>query len=176
MKKLWLAAIMAALVAITSSVFSSEPLGPRHVTTEVQVTGQKLVGVVAEGLRLDLVSSGVVTDGFLAGATFEGVDYALIRHDGVMVIYAHYFCVTVDGATVAMVLRGYLGEPTPGLFEAMLDPEFEPPDVDIPVHGAAWFETMAPQYAFLNHSVFAVTGTVNRATGAIRSVFRPIAE
>jgi hypothetical protein len=176
MKKLLLAAIMAALVAITSSVFSSEPLGTRHVTTEVQVTGQKLVGVVAEGLRLDLVSSGVVTDGFLTGATFEGVDYALIRHDGVMVIYAHYFCVTVDGATIAMVLRGYLGEPTPGLFEAMLDPEFEPPDVDIPVHGAAWFETMAPQYAFLNHAVFAMSGTVNRATGAIRSTFRPIAE
>jgi len=176
MKRLLLAAIMAALVVITSSVFSSEPLGPRHMTVEGQMTGQKLVGMVPEGLRYDGPSTGVITDGLLAGATFEGVDYALIRHDGVMVIDARYFGVAPDGATLAMTLKGFMGEPMPGLLEAMLDPEYEQPDVEVPVHGAAWFETMAPQYAFLNHTVYAMTGTVNPAKGTIRSVFRPIAE
>ena len=176
MKRLLLISALAAMVAIFGSVLSSEPIGPMDMTVEGQMTEQKFIGLVPEGLRFDSFASGVVTDGLLAGTTFEGVDYALIRHDGVLVISARYFAVAPDGATVAMTLEGYLGEPMPGLLEAMLDPAYEQPDVDVPVHGAAWFETMAPQYAFLNHTVFAMTGTVNMAKGTIQSVYRPISE
>jgi len=80
-----------------------------------------------------------------------------------------------DGATVAMTLKGYLGEPTPGMLEMMLDPEFEPLDVDIPFHGAAWLETMAPQYAFVNHTVFGCAGTVNMVEGVVRYTCRSLA-
>ena len=57
----------------------------------------------------------------------------------------------------------------------MLDPEFEPQDADVPMHGAAWFQTMAPQYAFLNHTVFGCTGTANFATGFVRITCRSLA-
>ncbi|MFU8889371.1 MAG: DUF3237 family protein [Trueperaceae bacterium] len=175
MKTLLISAL-AAMIVVVGTVFSSEPLGPTHMTVELQITEQRLVGLVPEGLRFDDISSGVFTDGLLAGTTFDGIDYLLVRRDGVAVIDARYFAVAPDGATIVMTLKGYAGVPTPGLFEAMLDPEFEPPDVAVPVHGAAWYQTMAPQYAFLNHTVYAVVGTVNMATGTVRAVKRPIAE
>jgi len=176
MKKLLLNAALAAMVAIAGAVFSSEPIGPMHMTSEAQLTGQNRVGLVPEGLRIDSYSTGVFTDGLLAGATYDGIDYVLIRHDGVAVLYGRYYAVVPDGATVAFTLRGFMGEPTPGLLEAMLDPAYEPPDVDIPWHGAFWFETMAPQYAFLNHTIFAGTATLNLATGVLLGTLRPIAE
>jgi hypothetical protein len=174
MKKLVLAVIMATLVAAAgTAIAENEPTLP-YIVVEAQIVGQDVIGVVPEGLRIDSHTRGVVTEGILAGATTTGIDYMLIRHDGVSVLDARWLAVHADGLTVAITLRGFSGEPTPGLLEAMLDPEFEFPDVDIPAHVAAWFHTMAPQYAFLNHTVFGCTGTVNMVEGVIRSTCRPL--
>jgi len=131
--------------------------------------------LVPEGLRGDGHTLGVITEGMLAGATMTGTDYIVYRHDGVGVIDARYFVSGEDGSTAAITLKGFLGEPSPGLLEALLDPEFEFPDMDIPLHGAAWLQTMAPQYAFANHTVFGFTGTINLAAGLLRLSFRSLA-
>jgi hypothetical protein len=89
-------------------------------------------------------------------------------NSGVGVLNVRGFAVHPDGVTSSVTMKGFLGEPMPGMLDAMLDPEFRPPDVDIPVLGAAWFQTMAPQYAFLNHTVFGCTGTVNLVEGVAR--------
>ena len=54
-----------------------------YVVMEVQLGDQDFIGLVPEGLRIDSHSTGVITDGLLAGATTTGVDYLLYRHDGV---------------------------------------------------------------------------------------------
>ena len=175
MKKLLLATIMAALVVITGIAMADDAVATPYYVAELQVVEQNLVGLVPEGLRLDGHTRGVITEGLLAGATTTGIDYLLIRPDGVGVIYVRGFVEHPDGATVAYTMRGFLGEPVPGMIEAMLDPAYVPPDVDIPLHGASWMETMAPQYAFLNHTVFGFTGTINLAQGSLRITFRSLA-
>ena len=81
-----------------------------------------------------------------------------------------------DGTPVSIALRGYTGDPmTMPPLEAWFDPDFVPADADVPFHGAAWLQTMAPQYAFVNHTVFAATGSINHATSQIRVTYCAIA-
>jgi hypothetical protein len=175
MKKLLLAALLATAVSIAITAMADETNERPYGILEGQIVGQDFIGLVPEGLRFDGHSSGVITEGLLAGATTSGVDYMLYRHDGVGVIDVRGFSVHPDGFSVSMTMKGFVGEPSPGSFEAMLDPAFEPPDVDIPLHGAAWFQTMAPEYAFLNHTVFGFSGTINMATGVLRVTYRSLA-
>lgn len=161
MKKPLLVAIMVALVATVGTAIADDATAQQYMVIEIQHVGQDFIGLVPEGIRLDGHHTGVVTEGLNAGATTRSIDYFLYRHDGVGVMHTRGFAVHPDGTTIAMTLKGYLGEPMSGLIEAMFDPAFEPPDVDVALHGAAWFETMAPQYAFLNHTVFGCVGTVN---------------
>lgn len=175
MKKLLCAAIVAATLGIAGTAIADDGAATPYAVMEVQMVGQDFIGVVPEGLRLDGHSTGAITEGLLAGATTTSVDYMLFRHDGVAVLDIRGFATHPDGVTSSMRLSGFLGEPMPGMFEAMLDPEFEPQDADVPMHGAAWFQTMAPQYAFLNHTVFGCTGTANFATGFVRITCRSLA-
>jgi len=55
---------------------------------QAQVTRIAPIGLVPGGLRSDVGFTGTLTDGPLVGSTIEGVDYLLIRHDGVAVIDA----------------------------------------------------------------------------------------
>lgn len=175
MKRLLFAALMIAVVAMLGTAIAQDAIETPFFVLEGEAVGQDFVGLVPEGLRIDGHTRGVVTDGLFAGATTSGIDYLLFRHDGVGVIDARWLLVDADGATVAITLKGFIGEPSPGFLEAFLDPEFEPADVDIPSHGAAWFQTMAPQYAFLNHTVVGFTGMLNIAQGVIRLTGRPLA-
>jgi len=175
MGRLLFAAIMTALVAVTGAAIADDAMATPYLVAEFQSVGLNVVGLVPEGLRFDAPARGVITDGLLAGATMTGIDYVLMRHDGVGIIDARWFVEHPNGVTVALTARGYSGEPAPGVIEAMIDPAFVPPDVDIPIHGAIWMETMAPQYAFLNHTVFGFTGTSNWATGVLRVTARSLA-
>ena len=175
MKKLLLTVVMVALVAIAGSANADDASVAPFFVLEGEAVSQDFVGLVPEGLRVNGHIRAVVTDGLFAGATASGIDYLLFRHDGVGVIDARWLLVDADGATVAITVKGFMGEPFPGFLEAFLDPTFEPGDVDIPSHGAAWFQTMAPQYAFLNHTVFGFTGSLNMAQGVIRMIGRSLA-
>ena len=175
MKKPLLVAIMVALVATLGTAIADDATAAPYMVFEIQHVGQDFIGLVPEGIRLDGHHTGVVTEGLNVGATSRSTDYFLYRHDGVGVMYTRGFAVHPDGVTIAMTLKGFLGEPMPGLLEAMFDPAFEPPDVDVSLHGAAWFETMAPQYAFLNHTVFGCVGTVNLFQNVGRITCRSLA-
>lgn len=175
MKRLVLAAVLAAALGVLGAAIADDAAETPYIVMEMQIVGQDFVGLVPEGIRIDSYSSGVITEGLLAGATAQGVDYILYRHDGVGVLDIRGFAVHPDGVTSSVTMKGFLGEPMPGMIEAMLDIDFEPPDVDIPLHGAAWFQTMAPQYAFLNHTVFGCTGTVNLVQGVARITCRSLA-
>ncbi len=175
MKALLLATAMGVLVATWGTAIADEAHTTPYMAMEVQITGQDFIGLVPEGIRFDGHTKGVVTDGLLVGASLTAVDYLPYRHDGVGVVDVRGFGVHPDGTTAAMTMKGFLGEPMPGMIEAMLDPAFEPPDVDFQIHGAAWFQTMATQYAFLNHTVFGCAGTINSAEGGVRITCRSLA-
>lgn len=175
MRRLLLATIMASLVATLGTAAADDVTATPFMVFEIQHVGQDFIGLVPEGIRLDGHHTGVITDGLGVGATTRSVDYFLYRHDGVGVMHTRGFGAFPDGATVSMTLTGFLGEPMQGLLEAMLDPAFEAPDVDIPLHGAAWFQSMAPQYAFLNYTVFGCVGTVNLVQSVGRITCRSLA-
>jgi len=175
MNKLLFATIMAVLIVISGTAIADDAGEAPYLVMEVQIVGQDFIGLVPEGLRLDGHTSGEITEGLLVGSTTTATDYLLYRHDGVGVVDVRCVAVHPEGATVAMTLKGYLGEPMPGMLEMMLDPEFEMPEIDIPMHGAAWMQTMAPQYAFLNHTVFGFTGAMNMAEGVVRVTLRSLA-
>jgi hypothetical protein len=173
MNKVPLTIFLATTLALAGAVVAE---GPPLVTVEYQITRQQVVGLVPEGLRIDFHFSGTITDGFFAGATAEGIDYLLVRHDGVGVLDVRVFGALPDGTTVAWTVMGFAGDPdTMPPLEAWLDPDVVP-DMDVPLHGAAWFQTMAPAHAYLNHTVLAIRGTVNLATGTIRAMGWSLAE
>jgi len=175
MTKALLATLLIATLAIVGAATAD---APTCFTIEGVGLEPDFVGVVNEGLRLEQRMEGSVVEGFLAGSIGQsGTNYALVRHDGVIEIEVRTLLVDPDGAPVTIALRGYTGDPTtmPPL-EAYFDPDFVPADVDTPFHGAAWLQTMAPQYAFVNHTVFAATGTINHFTSQIRVTYCAIAE
>jgi hypothetical protein len=127
MKKLLLAALLATAVSIATTAMADEPNERPYFVLEGQSVGLDFIGLVPAGLRLDGHTTGVITEGILVGATTSGVDYMHYRHDGVGVIHVRGFSVHPDGFTVAVTMEGFLGEPSPGMLEAMLDPASEPP-------------------------------------------------
>lgn len=80
------------------------------------------------------------------------------------------------GAAVAWSVKGFAGDTTtmPPL-EAWFDPDFVP-DMDVALRGTAWFQTMDPSHAYLNHTVLAIRGTVNLATGRFRAMAWSLAD
>jgi len=175
MRKPLLVAVMVALIAAVGNAIADDATATPYMVLEFQQVDQEFVGLVPEGIRLNGHHAGVVTEGFTAGATTRSIDYFLYRHDGVGVMHTRGVAVHPDGTTIAMTLQGYLGEPMPGLLEAMFDPAFVPPDVAVPFHGAACFETMAPQYAFLNLTLFGCVGDVNLFQNAGHMTCRSLA-
>ena len=136
-----------------------------------------MIGVVPEGRRLDSKTSGVVTEGLFAGNHVEGIDRVLFRHDGVMVIDYRGVILLPDGLAVGITLKGFMHDATlTPPFEAMLDAELEFADVDMPIHGAVWFQTMVPEHAFSNDRVFSFAGALDVAEGEVRAIYRSLVE
>jgi hypothetical protein len=177
MRKRSLSVLLTALIATVGAAIADDGPAVPYLVGEIQITAQNPVGLVPEGLRIDGHTSWVITEGIFTGTTGTSIDYLLIRPDGVGILDIRSYGVDPDGTPIAMTAKGFLGDPTlmPPI-DAWLDPGFEAPDVDIPLHGAAWFQTMAPQYAFVNHTVFGFSGTLNPATGRIRLLYRSLAE
>ena len=166
-KRLLCAAVLAALVVVGGTVIADDAIETPYLVIEAQIADQDMVGLVPGGWRGDGDARGAITDGMLPSASTIGIDYLVLRPDGVGIIDARWFVADADGLTAAITLKGFIGEPSEP-FGAMLDPAFEVPDVDIPLHGAAWLRTMAPQDAFVNHTVFGFTATINMDTGLLR--------
>lgn len=135
---------------------------------EAQFTKVVPIGLVPTGARIDFLSTGTVTEGPLAGSTVEGVDYLLMRRDGSSVIDVRQTILRADGAAVAVTAGGYVvpGVEMPPL-EEMFSPGFTWPDLDLPLHGWTRVESMIPELAAANHTVYAFTGTANGGTGRL---------
>lgn len=142
---------------------------------QAQVNRIAPVGLVPGGLRSDVGFAGTLTDGPLAGGTIEGVDYLLIRPDGVGIIDARELITTTDGTAVSVHAEGYVVPPfaMPDL-TVLLDPYFSWPDVDLPLHGSARLQSAAPALEAVNRIVYSFTGTVNMARGSLVVTARQI--
>lgn len=140
----------------------------QHYAFQAQLNRIAPIGLVPEGLRIDVGFGGAMTEGDLAGSSIEGVDYLLIRRDGVAVIDARELVVAGDGAAMSVHAEGYIVPPfeMPPL-EALLEPDFAWPDVDLPLHGSARLQSSAPGLAAVNHLVYGFNGSVNMATGSL---------
>ena len=136
---------------------------------EATMTRVVPIGLVPEGLRLNAYYQGRITEGPLTGDTVDGVDYFLLRRDGVGVVDVRQVFSGEGGRTVAAEVHGYVAAPSPmPPLEEVADPAFVWPDVDLPMHGAVDLRTAVPEMRALNATVFGFTGTLNVARGELR--------
>ncbi len=129
---------------------------------EASLTETVLVGHVPEGIRLDVHFEGQVTAGALVGARLRGIDYLLLRGDGVGVIDAYETIDAGDGRVVSARAQGYMVPPEGVELpppEVLLSPDFTWPD-DLPfsLRGFALYRTGAPDLAHLNRIVASFHG------------------
>ena len=96
---------------------------------EARLTDSVPIGIRPEGLRVDNAFEGTITSGPFASATVRGIDYYLIRPDGVGVIDARE-TITGDHGAVAATARGLIlpppDLPVPPLEQLPLPPEVRP--------------------------------------------------
>lgn len=127
------------------------------------------VGLFPEGLRLANKFEGTVSDGPLAGARVWGIDQFLVRPDGVAVLDAPE-TFSRDGLNVVGQVRGYAlppdGAPIPPL-EAMIEPDFEWPDVPFRLRGSVLFRAAPPELEWMNRAVAVITGDVTMSSGRL---------
>ena len=136
---------------------------------EATISGMVPIGVVPEGLRLDVGVEGTIPEGPLAGGRVTGTDYLLIRPDGVGVLDVREVVHLPGGTTVSLTVMGYLTPPFPMPPLDQIGPDTEWPDADTPIHGAVTMRTGDPSLAVLNRTVYGMTGAVNVARGTIRA-------
>src|SRR5205814_2380607 len=116
------------------------------------------IGLVPEGVRLDVSFQGSIVEGPLAGATLRGIDYLLLRADGVGIIDAYEVASTAAGQHLSLHAQGYLTPPAGMQFpppDVLLSPDFKWPDVPLPMHGFVLGRTGAPELAWLNRTALA---------------------
>ncbi len=144
---------------------------------QAEVTRIRPIGLTARGLRLDISLTGSVTEGQLTGCTVEIIDYTLIRPDGVAVIDARDLISDGDRVIAALRAEGYIVPPFPmPELSVLADPNFQWPDVDLPLHGTHFWETSGEDLSAAAATVYGFTGSANFATGALKLSARSLAE
>ncbi len=127
------------------------------------------IGVFPEGIRFYNTWEGQVVGGPFTGAHIFGVDYFLLRPDGVGEIDAPEVIDAGDKRLTGDV-RGYVVPPDglamPSL-EEIASPGFEFPDIDFRVTASVTIKCSVPGYEWLNKTVAVVEGTANMATGRL---------
>lgn len=141
-----------------------------------QLTRITPIGLTAEGLRLDVGFAGTITEGPLAGCGLEGIDYLVIRHDGVAVVDARELISGDQRPATAMHAVGYIVPPfeMPQL-SVLAEPSFSWPDADLPLHGSSRIQTADPALQAANRTVYGWTGIVNIARATLEINARSLA-
>jgi len=141
-----------------------------------QLTRISPVGITPDGLRLDVGFAGTISDGPLAGCTIEGIDYLLIRPDGIAVVDARELISGDHRPASSVHAVGYIVAPFPmPELPVLADPSFTWPDVDLPMHGSSRVQTGDPALEAANHTVYGWTGTVNVAQATLEIQARSLA-
>ena len=102
---------------------------------EATLTEVVPIGLIPEGIRLDAFFKGSITNGSLTGAALRGIDYLLLRADGVGVINVYEVISTSDGQHISVHAQGYSISPAGMQLpdpEVLLSPGFQWPDVPVP--------------------------------------------
>ena len=136
---------------------------------EAVITGMVPIGLVPEGLRMDVPVEGTVTDGPMAGGRVTGVDHLLVRPDGIGVLDVREVVHLPGGTAVALSITGYAHPPFPMPPLEEITPDMQWPDAEVPIHGAVTMRTGDPSLTAVNRTVYGMTGTVNMARGTIRA-------
>jgi hypothetical protein len=135
---------------------------------QAEVTRIRPVGLTARGLRIDISLSGSVTEGQLTGGAVEIIDYLLIRPDGVGIIDARDMIFDGDRVVAAIRAEGYIVPPFPmPELSVLADPNFQWPDVDLPMHGAHFWETSREDLSTAAATVYGFTGSANIGAGLL---------
>lgn len=118
-----------------------------------------------------------ITGGSFAGPRLSGrvlpggADWQVIRADGVAFLDARYTLETSDGALIYVNNRGYRHGPPEVIARLARGDEVEP--ALYYMRTTPWFETSAPQYAWLNRCVCVGTGA--RRAAAVELEFEEVA-
>jgi len=108
---------------------------------EARFTNIVPIGLTPVGLRVDLDYTGTITDGPLTGATISGADFFLLRPDGIGQVDVRERITRGDRVVASLRFVGYVVPPIPmPALPTLLSPDFEWPDIDLPMHGAAFFD------------------------------------
>ncbi|MBT7956415.1 MAG: DUF3237 domain-containing protein [Rhodospirillaceae bacterium] len=119
--------------------------------------------------RIIDITGGTVSGPKLQGKILPGgADWQYIRGDNVTYLDARYTIETADGALIYVSNQGYRHGP-PEIIEKLIKGE-PVEDSSYYFRCTPWFETSAPQYDWLNRTIF--VGTGGRDPDAVRlSVF-----
>ena len=137
-----------------------EPLMNVKVTLEpIRDLGETPLG----RRRIIGITGGTFSGPRLSGRILPGgADWQIIRSDGVAYLDARYTLETTDGALIYVNNKGYRHGPKE-VIERMAKGE----DVDPALYymrATPWFESSAPQYAWLNRTICVASGA-RRAAG-----------
>lgn len=103
-----------------------------------------------------------ITGGTFKGARLSGkilpggADWQVIRSGGVAYLDARYTLETDDGALIYVNNKGYRHGPKDAIERLAKGEDVDPALYYMRV--TPWFETSAPQYAWLNHTICVATG------------------
>lgn len=143
---------------------------------EATFTDVAVIGMLPEGLRLDAHYNGSIIGGPLAGAIVRGVDYLLIRSDGVTVLDVRETITTATGRCIAVRAQGYgriASEPRAGADAVPLQgAKVTWPDASSPLLGVAVCQTTDPEFLWMNETMLVFNGTANLGTGKLQAVGR----
>lgn len=144
---------------------------------EATFTDVAVIGMLPEGLRIDAHYNGSMIAGPLAGAIVRGVDYLLIRSDGVIVLDVRETITTASGRCIALRAQGYgsvRSEPQAGA--ATVSPQQGAkvawPDASNPLLGVATCQTTDPELLWMNEAMLVFSGTANLGTSKLQAVGR----
>jgi hypothetical protein len=138
------------------------------MSLQVLVGAPQKLGAIPIGVRTIVPVPGGAFEGpRLRGKVVSGVDWTLLRPDGVLELELALTLATDDGALIAMRSFGYRHGP-PDVIAALGRGEAVDP-ARYYFRTTPRFETSAPRYAFLNSLLAVATGD-RRATGPIYSV------
>jgi hypothetical protein len=163
---------------MTTTAPPAGPAAPPAVLydLELELLEMRPIGIVNEGLRFDVPFAGRVSGGRLGEGSVHGVDYFLLRPDGVGVVDARLTIALADG-NVHVRANGFLTPPeglTPPPLEALLDPGFVWPAVPFGLQEVATCETVIPRLADLDRAVSRGSGEVDMSTGRVTARVRPL--
>ena len=124
--------------------------GETHFGIDMQTALSGGSPIPPEGLRFDVPFAGEIKGDKLSGK-IEGIDYVLLRGDGIVILHIHAVITTDDGERIA-----FFGE-------GVATPQQDSPIVEL--RESVCLQTASPTFAWLNKVHIWATGPLDLSTG-----------